>query len=96
MVRHRAWYWVLCDRSPADFRYRCSGNLERLGDAAVDSKQNEEAHRHYSAAVSIYPANAQGFFVLRSKLCMAKGSWEDAIDEANQVRQFCLVQVHSC
>ena len=25
---------------------------------------------------------------------MAKGSWEDAIEDTNQVRHFCLVQVN--
>lgn len=68
--------------------------MERLGDAALDARQREEAIGHYSAALSIHPADTQRFFILRSKSCVAKGSWEDAVDEAEQVLQFCLVQIH--
>ncbi|KAF8554548.1 protein prenylyltransferase, partial [Imleria badia] len=70
--------WVL------DFRYRCSEKMEHFGDAAMDSKRNDEAFRHYSAALSIHLADTPGFVILRSKVCMAKGLWEDAIDEAKQ------------
>ncbi|KAF8552474.1 TPR-like protein [Imleria badia] len=70
--------WVL------DFKYRCSEKMERFGDAIMDSKRRDAAIGHYSAALSIHPANTPGFFILRSKVCMAKGLWEDAMDEANQ------------
>ena len=32
----------------------------------------------------------------RSKVYMAKGSWEDAINDTNEVRHFYLQQVSSC
>ncbi|KAF8551264.1 TPR-like protein [Imleria badia] len=70
--------WVL------DFRFRCSEKLERFGDVAMDSRLHAEAVNYYSTALSIYPANTPGFFILRSKVCMAKCLWEDAIDEAKQ------------
>jgi hypothetical protein len=60
----------------------------------MDGQQRDEAIGHYSAALSIHPANTQGFFILRSKVCMTRGSWDDAIDEAKQVPQFRLVRVH--
>ncbi|KAF8547970.1 hypothetical protein OG21DRAFT_1607157 [Imleria badia] len=70
--------WVL------DFTYRCSEKMGRFGDAAMDSRPHDEALKCYSTALSIHPANTPGFFILRSKVCIAKRLWEDAIDKANQ------------
>ncbi|KAF8551249.1 hypothetical protein OG21DRAFT_1445453 [Imleria badia] len=71
-----------------DFSYRCSEKLERIGDAAVDSQQPDEALKYYSAALSIHPANTQGVFILRSKVYMKKGLWEDALNDANEAITF--------
>lgn len=76
------------DHSPSDFRYRCSEKMGRFGDAAMDSQQHNEAIQDYSAALSIHPADTPGFFILRSKICMANSLWEEAIHEAQQVHQF--------
>ncbi|KAF8549252.1 hypothetical protein OG21DRAFT_613560 [Imleria badia] len=65
-------------------RYRCSEKLKGLGDEAMDSPRHDAAIRHYSAALSIHPINTPGLFMLRGKVCMAKGLWKDAIDEAKQ------------
>ena len=54
----------------------------------MDSQQHNEAIRDYSAALSIHPADTPGFFILRSKICMTNGLWEEAIHEAQQVHQF--------
>ncbi|KAF8547410.1 TPR-like protein [Imleria badia] len=70
--------WVL------DFRYRCSGMLERAGDSAMDSQRHDEALKCYSAALSIHPTNTQGCFIMRSKVCMAKRLWKNAVDHANE------------
>ena len=51
----------------------------------MDSQRNDEALKCYSAALSIHPANTQGYLVMRSKVCMATRSWKDAIDHANEV-----------
>ena len=59
----------------------------------MDSQRLDEATGHYSTALSIHPANTHGFFVLRSKVCIVKGSWKDAIGEADQVYQLCLLRV---
>ena len=87
---------IVYNHSRLDFRYRCSEKIERSGDETMDSHQHDEALKYYSTALSIHPANTPGFFILRGKVCMTKGLWEDAIEEAEQVRQFRLVQLHSC
>lgn len=77
---------AVCDHdSRSDFRYRCSETLERFGDEAMDRRRHEEALKHYSAALSIHPVNTARFFILRSKVCMKKGLWEDALGDANRV-----------
>ena len=52
----------------------------------MDFPRHEEALRYYSAALSIHAANTEGFFILQSKIFMAKGLWEDAIDAMDEVR----------
>ncbi|KAF8551245.1 hypothetical protein OG21DRAFT_1487133 [Imleria badia] len=71
-----------------DFRYRCCEKLGRFGDAAMDSQQDDEALKYYSTALSIHPANTQGIFILRSKVCIAKSLWEEALDDANEAITF--------
>ncbi|KAN0101128.1 hypothetical protein V8E55_001112 [Tylopilus felleus] len=71
-----------------DFRIRCSGKLERLGDKPFDGQQHQEAIRFYSAALSIHPANTQGSSILRSKVCMAERLWGNALDHANEAITF--------
>ena len=66
----------------------------------MDSQRHDEALKSYSAALSIHPSNAQRFFILKSKVCMAKGLWKDALDHANEVsfiapHKFSLVNVQS-
>ena len=85
----------LCDCSPPDFKQRCAEKLEHLGDIAVVARRHNTAINQYSTALSLNPVILQDIFVKRSKVYMAKGSWEDAIDDANQVRHFCLSQVRS-
>ena len=61
-----------CDHDfRSDFRYRCSEKLEHSGDC--------------STALSIHPTNTQRYFILRSKVSMAQGLWEDALNDANEV-----------
>ena len=86
----------LCDRSLSDFKLCCAGGLERLGDAAVAAQQYDDAITRYSATLSLDPAVPQDVLIKRSKVYMAMGLWEDALDDTNQVRHFCLVQVRPC
>jgi hypothetical protein len=76
----------VCDRSPSDFKRRCPKKLERLGDAAMESQRHDEAIKHYSAALSFHLADTLGFLIIRSKTCMAKGLWKDALNDASEVR----------
>jgi hypothetical protein len=85
-----------CDRSPSDFKQRCVEKLERLGDIAAEAKLHDEAIIHYSTALSLNLVIPQDIFAKRSKVWVAKGSWEDAIEDANQVCHFCASQVRSC
>jgi tetratricopeptide (TPR) repeat protein len=86
----------LCDRSPSDFNQRCVEKLKHLGDIAAEAHQHDEAITHYSTALSLNPVILQDIFIKRSMVYMAKGSWEEAIDDANQVRHSCLAQDQSC
>ena len=70
--------------------------LEHLGDIAAEGQQHDEAITQYSTALSLSPATPQDVLIKRSKVYMAKGSWEDAIDDMNQVRHFCVARVQSC
>jgi tetratricopeptide (TPR) repeat protein len=83
----------LCDRSRSDFRLRYAEKLEYLGDAAVDAQQYNDAITQYSAALSLDLAVQQDILIKRSKVYVAMGLWGDALDDTNQVRDFCLVQV---
>ncbi|KAG9310464.1 hypothetical protein JVU11DRAFT_9607 [Chiua virens] len=68
-----------------DFRQRCLEKLPSLGDTAMSALRLDEAIIHYSAALSLSPALPQGILVKRSQAYMAKGLWEDALDDTNQV-----------
>ena len=70
--------------------------MERSGDKVMRSHEYDEAHKYYSTALSIHPVNTPGFFILQSKVCMAKGSSEDPINAVNQVRQCYFVWIHYC
>ncbi|KAF8553280.1 hypothetical protein OG21DRAFT_1267504 [Imleria badia] len=67
-----------------DFRYRYSEMLERFGDVAMDSQRHDEALKYYLVVLPIHPTNTQRCFIIRSKVCMANGLWEDALDHADE------------
>jgi tetratricopeptide (TPR) repeat protein len=75
---------------PTDFKQRCVEKLEQLGDIAAEAQQHDEAINHYSAALSLNPVILHDVFMKRSKVYMAKRSWEEALDDTNQVHHFCL------
>ena len=70
------------------FRQRSSVKLEHLGDAATDAQRHDEAVSHYSTALSLDPSSPQSVLIKRSKTYLEIGSWELALDNANQVRSF--------
>ncbi|KAF8550639.1 hypothetical protein OG21DRAFT_1487620 [Imleria badia] len=49
-----------------DFRGLCVQKLEKLGDAARDSKNHDEASRYYSDALSLEPTNIDDILLKRS------------------------------
>ena len=81
-----------CDSSLLDFKLRCYEKLEHVGDAAVDARRHDEAIIHYSAAISLERDSSQDLFIKRSKVRMAKGLWEDALEDAKQASHFYLTQ----
>lgn len=50
----------------------------------MESQRRDEALKYYSAALFIHPTNTQHFFILQSKVGVAKESWKDALDHANE------------
>ena len=50
----------------------------------TDNQQYDDASKYYSATLSVHPANTQRIFILRSKVSMTEGLWEDAVEDANE------------
>ena len=71
---------------------RSCKKLEHLGDTAVDVQRYDEAISHYSTALSINPPSPQGILSKRSKARVATGSWNQALDDANQVHRSYLME----
>ena len=69
----------------SDFRQRAAEKQEDLGDTAATAQRYDEAISLYTTALSLKPRSPQGILVKRSKMYMAVGSWEQALDDANQV-----------
>ena len=75
------------------FRQRSFKKLEHLGDTAVDAQRHHEAISYYSTSLSLNFPSPQGILIKRGKAFLATGSWEQAIDDANQVHHFWLKEV---
>ena len=65
--------------------HRCSGRVEGLGDTAMSAGQHDVAISQYSVALSLNPAAPQGLFIKRSSAYIARGLWQDALNDANEV-----------
>ncbi|KIK19088.1 hypothetical protein PISMIDRAFT_159959 [Pisolithus microcarpus 441] len=68
----------------ADFTKKCAVTLEDAGDEAFRSAKYDDAITQYSAALSLSPPSTAGLFIKRSKARVAKESWEDAVQDANE------------
>lgn len=75
-----------CNHYVPDFKRRCSGKLEGLGNTAMGAERHDDAISLYSAALSLDPPTPQGLFIKRSKAYIASGLWKDALNDANKVR----------
>ena len=71
-----------------DFRQRAAEKPEDLGDIAAAAQLYDEAISLYTSALSLKPRCPQSILVKRSKIYMAVGSWEQALDDVNQVHHF--------
>ena len=84
--------WVFskwsCISVLSDFRQRAGEKPEDLGDDAAAAQRYDEAISLYTTALSLKPRSPQGILVKRSKMYMTVGSWERALDDANQVHHF--------
>ena len=76
------------------FRQRSFKKLEHLGDIAADSQRHDEAISHYSTALLLDSPSSQGVLIKRSKARLATGPWKQALDEANRVHHFGLMEVN--
>ena len=72
----------------SDLGQRAAEKPEGLGDAAATAQRYDEALSLYTTALSFKPRSPQGILVKRSKMYMTVGSWEQALDDANQVHHF--------
>ena len=72
----------------SDFRQLATAQLENLGDTAAATQRYDEAISLYTTALSLKPRSPQGILVKRSNMYMTVGSWEQALDDANQVHHF--------
>lgn len=62
----------------------------------MEAQQYDEAISHFSTALSLDPATSQALFIRRSRAHAARGMWEDALSDANEVCHFCLAHVRPC
>ena len=60
----------------------------------MDVQRYDEAISHYSTALSLNFPSPQVILIKRSKARVAAGSWKEVLDDANQVRQFYLMEVN--
>ena len=74
-----------------DFTQRSAKTLEHLGDAAVDAQRYDEAISHYTATLLLNLPSPDGILAKRSKAYLA---WQKALDDANEVPHFYIVQVN--
>lgn len=70
---------------PLEFKQCLAKDLVHIGDAAADSRRQDEAIFQYSAALSLNPASPQSIYIKRSKVYMEMGAWEHALDDTKLV-----------
>ena len=59
--------------------------LEELADTALSSGEHDHAIARYTSALSLDPSNPTEILLKRSKARALKGSWQDALTDANKV-----------
>ena len=74
----------------SDFRQRAAEKPEDPGDAAGAAQRYDEAISIYTTASSLRPRSPPGILMKRSEMYMTVGSWEQALDDVNQVHHFVI------
>ena len=74
-----------CPSMGTGFRRRCTERLEKLGDAAMDSRNYNEAAEHFSTVLSLNPMGRMDTFIKRSKARVSMNLWGDALSDADEV-----------
>ena len=90
LPRHRS------DHHLSDFTHRCCKTLEDLGNSAANAALYDEAVSQYTVALSLDPPSPRDLLIKRSKANVAIRKWNDALNDADQVVYFPLVQVRPC
>lgn len=82
---------------PTDFRRQCTKRLEqmkrlvemkqleKLGDAEMDSQNYKAAADHFSSILSLEPADRMGILIKRSKARLRLNLWEEVLRDADEV-----------
>ena len=67
-----------------------------LGDGAVNAKQYDDAVSQFTTALLLDPARPQSLLIKRSRALAEQGKWNDALNDANEVRYFNMFEfVHA-
>ena len=82
------------DYPSLDFKSTCCRKIEHLGDGAVNVKEYDEAILQYTTALSLTHIALQDLLGKRSKAHAGKGEWQDALNDANEVAHFGLLQLY--
>ncbi|KAN0088020.1 hypothetical protein V8E55_006641 [Tylopilus felleus] len=73
------------DKAPDEQTDWILGKLENFGDTAMGIEQYDDAISHYSEALLLHPVTHLSFLLKRSKAYVAKGLWEQALNDADKV-----------
>ncbi|KAI6009487.1 hypothetical protein F5J12DRAFT_40085 [Pisolithus orientalis] len=65
------------------FTEKCASTLEHVGNEAIGSGEHNGAGTHYPAPLPLGPSSPASLFINRSRARVARGLWEDALQDAN-------------
>ena len=71
--------------SHTGFKRRCTEKLEKLGNAAINSRSYDEAEKHFSTLLFLDPVDRMDVLIKRSRARALMNSWGDALDDADEV-----------
>ena len=60
----------------------------------MDAQRYDEAIPYYSTALLLDSPSQRGILMKRCKVFVATESWKQAVDDADKVHHFCLVEVN--